>query len=354
MDPAVGATEIPLNLTRVFVGFREEVTLAEIAPALFLRTADGTTFPLHFGQRVPCGSVCYATLLAERLIPETRFQVEIAAGGLQFLDGKPVPSGQFGEFSTGILADDYAPRVEDLTVEVREGCVLIHVAADEVVLATAEVVGKEKTFSFQTDGFALLHDFSWRDPQLPWGETVDTRIHLEDRAGNQVVSKDRSILLPGPIPTLALVELLPNPAGAEATQEWVEIMNFGTMTVELGGLILADKAGSDVLPPASLPAGGRALIVPEGYDPADPKDVPPREGAILVRVSGKLGGDGLSNAGESVSLTHPKGHLISQYGGYFSVSSTGWSGKSLVRKSPEHCDNKAAWSALPESPTPGW
>lgn len=354
LDPSIGAADIPLNLTHVLIGFREEVTLAQTTPALFLQSEDGTTLPLQFGQQIPCPNVCYAVRLEDRLLPERRFKVEIAAGGLQFLDGKPVPSGLVGEFLTGALSDDYAPRVDNLTIEAREGCLLFHITSDEAVRSLAEIESGETRLTFQPDGFAAASDFSWRDPKLPWGETALARVHLEDRAGNHTVSPDRSMLLPGPIPSLALVEFMPNPAGSESTQEWIEILNYGDKFVDLGGMYLVDKAGSDTLPAMLLAPGARALIVPEGYNSADPKDIPVRDGTMLVRVSGKLAGDGLSNAGESVMLLHPKGHIISQYGGYVNVSATAWSGKSVNRKAPEQCDNKAAWSMTPELPTPGW
>jgi hypothetical protein len=122
----------------------------------------------------------------------------------------------------------------------------------------------------------------------------------------------------------------------------------------LGGLRLADKAGSDVLPDAVLPAGAYALLVPENYDAADAKDTAPRDGTLVLSLSGRLAGDGLSNAGEMVQLLTADGYVVSQYGGWVDVSASAWSGKSVKRTSVDACDGPDAWSKTPSASTPGW
>jgi hypothetical protein len=71
-------------------------------------------------------------------------------------------------------------------------------------------------------------------------------------------------------------------------------------------------------------------------------------------VSGRIGSDGLSNAGEPVRLLTAAGDVISQYGGFIDVSAAAWSGKSVKRSSPEACDAAGTWSATPSPATPGW
>jgi hypothetical protein len=95
-------------------------------------------------------------------------------------------------------------------------------------------------------------------------------------------------------------------------------------------------------------------LVPEGYDPAGGKDPAPREGTPIVRVPGRLAGDGLANTGEPVRLLTPDGFVISQYGGWVDVSATAWSGMSVKRSSPAACDCPDAWSKTPSPATPGW
>jgi hypothetical protein len=108
------------------------------------------------------------------------------------------------------------------------------------------------------------------------------------------------------------------------------------------------------LPEATLCSGALALIVAEKYDPAEGSDVPPRDGTLLIPVSGRVAGDGLSNAGEPVRLLSSAGDVVSQYGGWVDVSATAWSGKSVKRSSPDACDAPVAWSATPSPATPGW
>jgi hypothetical protein len=189
---------------------------------------------------------------------------------------------------------------------------------------------------------------------LPAGVRAEAVLRVVDRAGNSAFSLPVALDLPPRLSRLAITEVLANPAGSENTQEFVEIYNAGSEAQALGGLLLADKAGSDVLPEASLSAGAFAILVPEGYDPADGKDPAPREGTLIVRVPGRLAGDGLANTGEPVRLLTPDGFVISQYGGWVDVSATAWSGKSVKRSSPEACDSSDAWGKTPSSPTPGW
>jgi hypothetical protein len=103
-----------------------------------------------------------------------------------------------------------------------------------------------------------------------------------------------------------------------------------------------------------LTPGAFALIVAEKYDPAEGSDIAPRETAVLVRVSGRIGADGLSNTGEPVRLLTGAGAVVSQYGGFVDVSATAWSGKSVKRASLDACDGPSAWTSSPSLPTPGW
>jgi hypothetical protein len=197
-------------------------------------------------------------------------------------------------------------------------------------------------------------DFARRLPDLPAGARAEAVLHVADRAGNRAVSAPVALDLPPRFPPLVITEILANPAGSETTQEFVEIVNAGSEPQALGGLFLADKAGSDVLPETLLPAGAYAVLVAESYDLADGKDPAPREGAVLVRVPGRLAGDGLSNAGEPVRLLNASGLVISQFGGWVDVSATAWSGKSVNRVSSQSCDGPDAWNKAPSPPTPGW
>jgi hypothetical protein len=113
-------------------------------------------------------------------------------------------------------------------------------------------------------------------------------------------------------PHLVLNEVMANPAGAEPSEEWVELYNDGIDAVSVGGFVLQDSAGRTVLPDATLDPASFALIVPESFVADDGVDPPPRGGTLLVRVPA-LGRGGLSNEGETLTLISTEGKVISTF-----------------------------------------
>lgn len=354
VDPPSGSASLPTNLAAIVVRFTEEVQPAGVDLPFLLRPSTGDGLPLPLGAAVPCAGHCYRILPGRELAPSTLYTLETQPDALRFLDGKPTPGGSAGAFATGAQSDPFAPRIETFTVQVNEGCLSAHVAADEPVRADIVVTALPGQASIAADPFATTLDLVERLPDLPAGVRAEAVLHVVDRAGNSAVSAPVALELPPRLPPLVITEVLANPAGSENTQEFVEIYNTGDEAQALGGLLLADKAGSDALPEMLVPAGAYAVLVAESYDPADGNDPAPRQGAQLVRVSGRLAGDGLANAGEPVRLLNAGGVVISQYGGWVDVSATAWSGKSVKRVSPQSCDGPDAWNKTPSTPTPGW
>jgi hypothetical protein len=353
IEPPAGATGIPTNLAAIILRFTEDVQAAGGLPFV-LRAATGDDLPLPLGNAVPCAGFCYQVDPGGALAPSTLYTVEVVANGLQFLDGKPAPGGSAGSFTTAAAADLFAPRIETFTASLAEGCLTAHVVADEPVRAEVAVTAGDAQALVSADHVAATLDLVERLPEFPGALKSEAVLRIADRAGNGAVSTSIALDLPQRLPHLAITEVLANPAGPENTQEFVEIYNMGSADEALGGLVLADKAGSDALPEAVLPAGAYAVVVAEAYNPADGKDPAPRDGTVIVRVQGRIGGDGLSNTGEPVRLLTADGFVISQYGGWVDVSATAWSGKSVKRAAPEACDSPDAWSKTPSAPTPGW
>ena len=151
------------------------------------------------------------------------------------------------------------------------------------------------------------------------------------------------------MPHLILNEVLANPLGPEPDQEWVEIVNDGTVTADLGGYILRDLGGEVALPEGALPPGGFALIVNEGFVEDDEIDAPPAAGTLLLRVP-KLGKDGLSNAGEPLKLEDALGTVVSR----FPAIPKPKPGRSVLRVTPRSPDGVASsFAVAAELPTPG-
>jgi hypothetical protein len=115
-----------------------------------------------------------------------------------------------------------------------------------------------------------------------------------------------------PMPHLVLNEVLANPLGVEPQQEWVELYNSGVAAAELAGYTFEDVGGVAVLPAGTLPPGGYALLVGEGFAEDDLIDPPVPPGAMVVRV-GKLAKNGLSNSGEPLTLRDAEGAVVSRF-----------------------------------------
>lgn len=100
-----------------------------------------------------------------------------------------------------------------------------------------------------------------------------------------------------PAPHLVVSEVLANPLGPEPDGEWVELVNVGQVTVALEDYRLRDGGGEQPLPGVDLEPGAYAVLVHAGA--ALPEGLPPD--AVVVPLD-TLGTNGLSNAGEPVSL----------------------------------------------------
>jgi hypothetical protein len=151
----------------------------------------------------------------------------------------------------------------------------------------------------------------------------------------------------GPMPHVILNEAQANPLGPEPAQEWVELVNDGSVAANLGGYVLADIGGTTTLPDALLPPGGYALIVNETFVEDDELDPPPAPGTLLLRVA-KLGLNGLSNSGEPLKLIDTEGQVVSR----FPATPKPKAGRSVSRVKPDAPDGIAA-SFADSEPTPG-
>lgn len=106
-----------------------------------------------------------------------------------------------------------------------------------------------------------------------------------------------------------LNEVLADALGPEPQSEWIELVNDGSLALDLSGYQLQDGGGLTALPSALIGPQEYALLVRDDFAP-NASDVPPAPGVQLIRVP-TLGKSGLSNGGERLALLDSAGQECS-------------------------------------------
>ena len=149
------------------------------------------------------------------------------------------------------------------------------------------------------------------------GEETAVEIELQDINGN--ARRIGLPLRPAALPPVVITEVLGDPRGPEPAQEFIEIKNVGNREVDLTGWMIDDNndRDGDLLPQGSvLIPGAVALIVSDTFDSASPLDPSPDPDALIIRLAGSIGSNGLKNSDpESVELYDAEGDLVSRYDG---------------------------------------
>jgi hypothetical protein len=361
--PTPGAVGVPTNLVRIETRFLGPVEAAEGAS---LRVADlETGAPIEVAMPVPCEGWVPGFCAAWKIEGELPADADLAVigGTLVDADGRGVVAPWGDEsFRTGDGPDLEPPDIEGAVVGVRGPCVLAELHVEES-LRLGLGVG-DATIERAVDGGGPV-----RIGVRPIDAAPEVaRLEASDLAGN-VSSVEHPITLGSPPPSLALTEVLANPAGPEPHQEFVELVNFGSEAIDLGGLWLADLSWEEVqttladgaslpgdpLPAVSLAPGEIALVVAAGYEANEGSDASPPPTARLLRVDASLGQAGLKNAGEPLTLyrSDPP-ELVASYGNFVDTSASDHAGRSVGIVRPTACDVADSWSSHPlGAATPG-
>jgi hypothetical protein len=177
-------------------------------------------------------------------------------------------------------------------------------------------------------GRFMIHD-------LQPDTTYTFELGVVDVLGNARKQQQTISTLPA-MPHVVINEVLANPLGAEPAQEWVELVNDGTIAVQLDGYRLVDAAGESVLPPHVLAPAAFVLLAREDFQNDDGSDVPvPADVVVLALPS--LGKNGLTNSGERLELKTPEGLLVSA----FPALPKPKAGISVARREPWSFDDDA-------------
>lgn len=354
VDPAAGATAVPLNLAGITVRFPAPVTWG--TAGLVVCDGEAPPVPSSPPADTPCaagdGGACYRVDLAASLPPSVACAVSIAAGAVD-ATGAAIAAGTVGVFQDADAPDLTPPVLSDVTVAAAGPCVEVSFTTDEP--ASGTIVVQAGGVEIDTPAGAGVTSFDVGIPlgALPPSAPATVTVNATDLAGNAAVSAPFAFTTPVVLPPIAITEVLANPAGPEPQQEYVELRNLGDADVPLAGLRLEDSKGGDDLPAETLAAGAYALVVTATYDPEEGSDPSPRAGTLLLRVDTRLGSDGLSNSGEAVQLVQGDA-VVSSYGGWVSVSAGSWNGNAVHRLVQTACDSSDAWNHTPLPPTPGW
>jgi hypothetical protein len=357
--PAPGQQDVPPNLTAVVLRSAASAGEPALDPAgarLVLRAAGSAPLALSALVPAPCAETgddddgdpaCFEAALPAGLAARTSYALEVQAGEL--------PARGLAQFATAAAPDTLAPEPGEVTITYAADCLRVRGAADAPV--RAELVVRAAPAELRALGGvgAAAFDFPARLTGLPPGGDATAEVVLRDLAGNASTSPPVPLRVPAPAGAVAITEVLANPAGAEGTQELVELRNLGDVPAPLEGLVLEDDGGGDALPAALLGPGAYVVVLPAdfviGAGDADP---PPRPGTLVVRIAGRLGKDGLGPR-EGVRLRGRDGAVLSSYGGWVDQGGTAWSGRSVQRWPAEGaCDHPRAWTRNPRPPTPGW
>jgi hypothetical protein len=350
VEPTPGAAA-PRNLAAVVL--RTPSALRDQG-VVQLRASDGPPVTLLAGTTLDCtgGGPCYTFPLAAPVSPG-HYQVTGPQGAF-FDDGRPVPTTPAGAFDVDQDLDATPPVVEPPLIETVGDCLRVRFATDEPARASLVVRAAGVEQALAAGEGSIMFDVSARFARLTPGAAGELVARAVDWAGNRGESVPLPVTVPAAVLPIAITEVLPNPAGPEATQEFVELRNLGTSPVSLEGISIEDGAGADPLPGVTLEPGQYALVVAAGFNPLDERDPTPRTGTMLLRVEGRIGRDGIGNAGEAVRLRGRGGEVVSRYGGWVDASASGWTGHSVQRQPQDACDGPGAWNPRPQVPTPGW
>jgi hypothetical protein len=317
-----------------------------------LRPGSGKAVVSGPGAALDCtgSGPCYAFPLMAP-VPPGRYQVAGAAG-VVLDDGGPLPTAPAGAFDVDPDTDTEPPVVEPPLVEAVGDCLRARFATDEPARASLVLRADGIEQALAAGEGSTLFDVSARFLRLPAGAPGELVARAVDWAGNRGESSPLPVMVPAAAFPVAITEVLPNPAGPEATQEFVELRNLGTAPVSLEGLSIEDAGGADPLPAVTLEPGQYAVVVAAAFDPLDGRDPAPR--GMLLKVEGRIGRDGIGNDGEAVRLRGRDGQVLSRYGGWVDAGASGWTGHSVQRQPQDACDGPTAWNPRPQSPTPGW
>ena len=320
--PADGTGAVPANLSFAAVRLDGTVEGADRHTALVDRA--GGAVPTTFDE-TPCADVgwedgvCVRLSPVERLTPGEEYSLRLRTGVLDGT-GALVP-----EFRATFVATDARtlapvpapPPCAPDELSMAAGCLMADDRTLEARLRWSEPV-RVFVEPVSATGPAATRIAPRGDASVTLlGLAAGSALALRIRAvglGGAVSETQVTVELPGPMAPVTITEVRADSIGPEPHQDYVEVLNFGSVPLDMTGFSIGDsitKTGKVIASPAVVFPGERALIVSDRFDAAAPEDAAPSPGVTLLRVAGPLGTSGLST-GEEVVLRDGAGRRLSR------------------------------------------
>ena len=339
LTPPDGTSQVVRNLRRVALCFSRPVSGVD-ASSLRLVSEAGVVPATVLADG---GAGCYQLLLSETLAPGRLYQIDVspaiadAAGVPPFL-GDPAPG-----FTTGDELRQTPPTLGDVTAITSTGCLVAQwstePAADALLCLEGRCAGDATLLGDHELALPLLIPAGLTGPALEDGTLTFTVTSRDESTAPAAQSPEMPVPPTSPR-QLVITEVLSRPLGPWPAQQFIEVWNRGAVAETLEGLELTDEGGHNLLPAVSVPPGGRALIVPAGYQPSGGPDPVPAKGTVLARVAERtLGKSGIRADGEAFALREADGRLVSRFSTYGLKLDRG---QSAVRVLP--CDLRKAYA----------
>lgn len=137
-----------------------------------------------------------------------------------------------------------------------------------------------------------------------------------------------------------VTEVLSDPFGEEPSQEFVEVANIGSESLDLSCWMVDDNndQNGDLLPDGTILEAGQVaiLVSPNFVANASGEDPAPADGTLIVYLESSIGSNGLKNSeAETVELYDAEGNLVSAYDGSVGAPAEGVSASRVFAELPD-------------------
>jgi hypothetical protein len=188
------------------------------------------------------------------------------------------------------------------------------------------------------------------EPFILVGLTPLTRVALDVATTNAagVLARDLvKVTTVAAEPHVVINEVLAHPLGPKPAEEWVELLNDGSVATDLTGYVLVVAGSPTPLPSNVLAPHEFALIITPTFVAEDGLDPSAAPGTLLLQVD-RFGKRGLSDSGTQLVLTDASGTEVSS----FPAVPKPKAGRSVARRTPACPDADPSCFSL-ATPTPG-